>query len=117
MCVCIYSYIYVMWVAALCVGVCVSACVCVSRSLEAACCALICALTVCEHSKGSISVAFHTGLISLPSFPTATGSNLQYMVQREREREAMTFLGSSGATNRLRCNQLVQVLLAPQCSL
>ena len=32
-------------------------CVCVSwsRSLEAACCALICALTVCEHSKGSIS--------------------------------------------------------------
>lgn len=34
-----------------------AACVCVSwpRSLEAACCALICALTVCVHSKGSIS--------------------------------------------------------------
>lgn len=82
---------------------CVSLFVCVSwsRSLEAACCALICALTVCEHSKGSISalcgISHRSHLSAFISY-TATGSNIQYMeclcvclclcvMQRVNERE------------------------------
>lgn len=49
LCLCIYLYFY--FVGWGCSHVCVSK----SRSLEVACCALICALTVCEHSKRSIS--------------------------------------------------------------
>ena len=42
-----------------------------------------------------LCVAFHTGLISLPSFPTAAGSNLQYTLRVcvcVRVCEAVTFL-------------------------
>lgn len=54
---CVIHTVYILWsTGCLCLCVmCVCVCIFWSRSLEAACCALICAFTVCEHSMTSIS--------------------------------------------------------------